>query len=78
MLLLEKIHLDLAHSISKCCKTKDSEIFTLFESPKNPAHGDISLPCFVLAKNESTSPAILAEKLRLNYYSHLKYPIFIA
>jgi arginyl-tRNA synthetase len=63
MLLLDKIHQGLAYSISKCCQTKDSEILTLFESPRNPAHGDIALPCFIPAKNESISPAILAEKI---------------
>lgn len=66
MLLLEKISRDLSHSLSKCCNTKDSEIFTLFESPKSSAHGDISLPCFILAKNESTSPVVIAEKIETN------------
>lgn len=39
------------------------KISNLFTKPKDPEHGDIALPCFIIAKNLKKSPQDLAEQL---------------
>ncbi len=63
MSLINSIYLSLAEAISSSTGLKAAEITTLFEKPKNPSHGDISLPCFSLAKNLKSSPQASPQEL---------------
>lgn len=40
-----------------------SELLPLLESPKDPSHGDLALPCFTLAKSLRRPPPALAAEL---------------
>lgn len=66
MQLIKEIHKKLASAVSLILKVEPSDIIKLFEKPKNPSHGDISLPCFTLAKNLEIKPIDLSKKISEN------------
>jgi arginyl-tRNA synthetase len=59
-----QIHSALAQAISLTTGKEPAEIKALFESPKNPAHGDISLPCFSLSRGTDEKPQDLAKRIK--------------
>lgn len=54
----------LAEALAPLCSQTKEEILAWFESPKNPDMGDISFPCFRLAKSMRLAPALIAEQLK--------------
>jgi arginyl-tRNA synthetase len=53
----------LAKAISQSTALAEAEILKVLEQPKNPEHGDLAFPCFMLAKATKSSPADAANKL---------------
>lgn len=60
----------LASAIAETISEEPSTLFALIEQPKNREHGDLSFPCFTLAKKLRTAPPQCAAKL----CSELKLP----
>lgn len=61
-----RIAATLAQAIERALpesKVTPSELERLLESPKDPAHGDLALPCFTLAKSLRRPPPQLAAEL---------------
>lgn len=63
MSLISRIKTQLSKSLSNSSGISADRIYPLLEKPKNKDHGDIALPCFMLAKDKKVSPAILAEEI---------------
>ena len=53
----------LAEAISNSSGLSVDECLKLIEKPKNPDHGDLSFPCFILAKKNKQAPPLCAKEL---------------
>lgn len=53
----------LVTSISKASGLSETEVKALLAPPKQREHGDLALPCFVLAKSQKISPVQCAKEL---------------
>ncbi|MGV3465031.1 MAG: arginine--tRNA ligase [Heyndrickxia sp.] len=55
----------LAEKLKDCLQgtITEEEIYNIIETPKNPDNGDLSFPCFQLAKSMKKSPIEIAVKL---------------
>ncbi len=54
---------EISRLLSPLINVKPVEIKELFEEPPENEMGDLSFPCFVLAKQEKKSPVLIAEEL---------------
>jgi arginyl-tRNA synthetase len=54
---------EIAKSLAKVTKLKESEIESLIEIPPNSEMGDYAFPCFILAKKLKKNPAEIAKDL---------------
>jgi arginyl-tRNA synthetase len=52
---------------------RDVDVTSLIEEPKDPAHGDLSFPCFSLAKQLRSSPQKIAQRLASDLSSQAVY-----
>ena len=50
----------IADAVEKAAALDAGTVLPLLQAPKNPDHGDLALPCFVLAKQRSMNPAACA------------------
>lgn len=64
----------LAEAIADCYGLNRDEIARLIERPKNTEHGDLALPCFLLAKQKRQSPQVCAQAIAAD----IKLPPLIA
>ena len=71
--MLQEIKISLAEKLSKATGFDAEKIIQLLEKPKNENHGDISFPCFQLAKLKNMPPAEFASKIK----AELELPIEI-
>jgi arginyl-tRNA synthetase len=58
--LIEDIKKDIAQYVEESYDVPVSTTLDHFESPKNKEYGDISLPCFYIAKEKGRNPAEIA------------------
>jgi len=60
---LEKLKKELSENINSILGLKDIALAGIFEYPPNQEMGDLSLPCFLLAKEKKQAPGELANNL---------------
>jgi len=60
---LEKLKKELLENINSILELKDVVLADIFEYPPNQEMGDLSLPCFLLAKEKKQAPGELANNL---------------
>lgn len=61
----------ISHELSLAIKVDTNEIASMLEVPADKSHGDLSLPCFRLAKLLKKSPAQIAQDLSLQLNAEL-------
>lgn len=61
----QQITNSLASAISQVTGLINSDVQKLLSPPKNQEHGDIAFPCFVMAKQQQTSPQQYANDLAI-------------
>jgi arginyl-tRNA synthetase len=63
-MIVSKLKSTLAEALSSQIELKQEEIVRLLEKPKKPEHGELSLPCFQIAKIQKCNPVQAAKKLQ--------------
>lgn len=63
MNIKDKLKQEVAAAIARCSKLSLDECLSSLSQPKNSKHGDLTFPCFKLAKNWSIDSALCAERL---------------
>ena len=61
--MLKNLKEEAAQVVSKCIDLESSQVARLLETPKDPSHGQLSLPVFFLAKELRQAPAQIAKDL---------------
>ncbi len=62
--MIDQLRSRLATAIGEASGIPAASLQNLIEKPKNPEHGDLAVPCFVLAKQWKKSPVECAEQLQ--------------
>ena len=53
----------IADSLAPLCDLDSKDILGMFETPPDPAMGDVAFPCFRLAKQKHMAPPLIAKEL---------------
>jgi arginyl-tRNA synthetase len=60
---MQNFQKDAAEAVARAAEMKPEELAGLFQTPPDPAMGDLGLPCFPLAKKLRKNPAQIAAEL---------------
>lgn len=60
----EELRRSLADAIAAAAGLSAEAVLPQIAEPKNPQHGDLAFPCFLLAKSSGVAPPVCAERLK--------------
>ncbi len=69
---LNKLRRSISEELSNLTNITSTDIVKLLEQPKQSDHGDLSYPCFQIAKNQKINPAQLASNLATSLNDYYK------
>ena len=60
----QKLREAIAQSLAAATGLEKDSALRLLEQPKNPAHGDVAFPCFLVAKDRKIPPPACAQQIK--------------